>query len=221
MFEIRRCHFSIPLLAGLIPFITVHATYFLSASEGYVPWCIPYIDSCTSISATGRHGTAFFTFKVLMIPSALIIMGYWLQAKERLEKLGCRERLIPALGIIGALFLILYTVALGAAGWHFRLQRHIGIIIYFCFTYLAQLLFLYRLEKLKIPDPTRLLQASLSCLLLGIGIGTLVMDLLLEDYDQYEDAFEWIIAFLLNSYFFISHWSWKNIDRFSRDRSEH
>lgn len=49
---------------------------------------------------------------------------------------------------------------------------------------------------------------------MAIGLLTLILDVTLEnydDYDDYEDAFEWIIALLLQCYFIVSHWSWKNL----------
>ena len=43
------------LITGLLPLVCVHTTYLIAASHGHVPWCVPYWDSCTSISATGRQ----------------------------------------------------------------------------------------------------------------------------------------------------------------------
>ncbi len=48
-------------------------------------------------------------------------------------------------------------------------------------------------------------------MVLAIGLLTLILDVTLENYDDYEDAFEWIIALLLQCYFIVSHWSWKNL----------
>ncbi|MDP5070546.1 MAG: hypothetical protein NWQ45_06565, partial [Congregibacter sp.] len=44
---------NLPLLmclaCALLPFMAVQITYLLSASYGFVQWCFPYFDSCTSI----------------------------------------------------------------------------------------------------------------------------------------------------------------------------
>jgi hypothetical protein len=61
----------------------------LAYAAGLMPWCIPYIDSCTSISATGREPPAFFVFKALMIPAAMLLMAYWLLNARWLRQLGC------------------------------------------------------------------------------------------------------------------------------------
>ncbi len=201
--------FSVPLLVGVLPIVAINITYLVSASEGYVPWCVPYWDSCTSISATGRSGTAFFIFKITMIPAAILLMWYWKLAARKLERLGNTGNTLLVVGVIGAIFLIVYTIALGAVGDIFRLQRRVGIIIFFTFTYLAQLLFTYRVEKSALADPTRPIQLTICSTVLAIGLLTLVLDVTLENYDEYEDAFEWIIALLLQCYFIVSHWSWE------------
>jgi hypothetical protein len=203
--------FSVPLLVGMLPIVAINITYLVSASEGYIPWCVPYWDSCTSISATGRSGTAFFIFKITMIPAAILLMWYWKLAVRKLDRFGDTGSTILIVGVIGAIFLIVYTIALGAVGDMFRLQRRVGIIIFFTFTYLAQLLFTHRVEKLALSDPTRPIQLTLCGTVLVIGLLTLILDVTLENYDDYENAFEWIIALLLQCYFIVSHWSWKNL----------
>lgn len=202
---------SVPLLIGVFPIVVINITYLVSASEGYVPWCVPYWDSCTSISATGRSGTAFFIFKATMIPAAILLMWYWILAARKLDRFGNTAHTIPVIGVIGAIFLIVYTIALGAVGDMFQLQRRVGIIVFFTFTYLAQLLFTRRVEKLALSDPTRPIQLTLCSTVLAIGLLTLILDFTLENYDDYEDAFEWIIALLLQCYFIVSHWTWKNL----------
>ena len=202
---------SVPLLIGVLPIVAINITYLVSASEGYVPWCIPYWDSCTSISATGRSGTAFYIFKATMIPAALLLIWYWVLAVRKLNRFGNTGHTILVIGIIGAIFLIVYTIALGATGDMSRFQRRIGIIIFFTFTYLAQLLFTYRVGKLALADPTRPIQLILCSTVLAIGLLTLILDFTLENYDDYEDAFEWVISLLLQCYFIVSHWSWKKL----------
>jgi len=64
-------------MTGLVPIVAIHSTYLVSALQGHVPWCFPYFESCTSISATGRHGAAYFLFKGTMIPAAMLLMAFW------------------------------------------------------------------------------------------------------------------------------------------------
>ena len=44
----------VPVVVALLPLAAIHLCYLLAAYLGHVPWCLPYVDSCTSISAAGR-----------------------------------------------------------------------------------------------------------------------------------------------------------------------
>lgn len=204
---------SLPLLTGLIPLITAHTTYLVSASQGHIPWCFPYFDSCSSISATGRYGASFYIFKGFMIPAACLMVVYWTLTYRWLLSLGDRpgfgSKSILVLGVIASLFFILYTVALGAGTEYFAIQRRIGIIFFFTLTFLSQLLLTYRLGKLLELDKTRPFQLFICYTLLGTGIFTLFLDAFLSNYDDYEDAFEWFMASLMHGYFLVTWYTWK------------
>ena len=85
----------IPIMAALLPFLAVHGSYLVAASYGQVDWCVPYIDSCTSISATGRKPPASYLFRALMLPSAMIMMCYWWFNYSWLSSLHKRAGQVP------------------------------------------------------------------------------------------------------------------------------
>ncbi|MDA0978395.1 MAG: hypothetical protein O3B72_07555 [Proteobacteria bacterium] len=212
-----RSLYFVPLLTGLLPIIAIHLTYLVSAAEGFVPWCFPYFESCTSISATGRHGTAYFLFKATMIPAAMLLMLHWSLSSLWLRSLGDSGRALPVilvLGVLGAVFLIVYTVALGAAGDSMRLQRRIGVVLYFTLTYLCQLLVVWRLRRITRPGAILNGMLGLSLCTLAIGMATLLLDVSIENYDDYEDAFEWILALLVHLHFLLACMLWRQT-RFS------
>lgn len=214
---------SLALATGLLPIVAVHLTYIVSAAEGHVPWCFPYVDSCASISATGRHGIAFFLFKGTMIPAAMLLMAYWHVSGKWLLLLGdsrAQANLVVTIGVIAAVFLIVYTVALGAAGDALRLQRRIGIIVYFAFTYLSQLLLVWRIGKVAPTEPTRRWLLGLCVAALFIGLSTLVLDAAIDNYEDYEDAFEWVLALLIHLYFLVTWRSWSHAGLALRFSSE-
>ncbi len=199
-------------MTGLLPIIAIHTTYLVSAWQGYVPWCFPYFESCTSISATGRDGAAFYIFKGTMIPAAVLLMLYWYLAHQWLRQLGdspMASQTIMVIGVTGAVFLIVYTVALGAAGDTMRLQRRIGIIFYFALTFLSQLLVVWRMGKLRLRENTRNILYALCATALAIGLTTIGLDLAISNYDDYEDAFEWILALLVHLFFLVTVVTWK------------
>ena len=204
---------AIALLIGTVPIFVINFNYLIAASEGSVPWCVPYWDSCTSISATGREGFAFIFFKLTMLPLGLCYALYWKLTQTALESIGYEGLAIRNLGYMSALALMTYVIALGAVGDNFQLTRRIGIIFYFTFTYLCQLLCVYQLSKLKVSMPGIQAQLQLCATILAIGVLTLFLDTFLENYDDYEDAFEWNIALLLHVNFLLCWWGWRNQPR--------
>ena len=135
----------VPLLAALLPFFAVHGTYLVAASHGLVDWCNPYIDSCTSISATGRKPPASYLFRATMLPSAVIMMAYWWLNHTWLNSLynGGRRRTnhyMLGLGLLACTGLIMYVTVLGERGDAWAAQRRVGTVLFYSFTFLAQLL---------------------------------------------------------------------------------
>jgi len=213
----------VALLAALTPFLAVHLTYLIAASHGFVDWCIPYIDSCTSISATGRKPPASYVFRALMLPSAIIMMAYWWLNHSWLQSLhrraGFDSRIAAhwmlALGIVACIGLILYVTVLGESGKVWASQRRVGTVLFFSFTFIAQLLMVYQLRQLQslLPQvPKWLPQTMLMVcqLLLALGLLTVALDAWDEDwYDTLEDAFEWVLSLLLQSNFMLGYFVWR------------
>lgn len=53
-------------------------SYLLSAAYGHVDWCVPFWESCSSISKAGRKPPAFFVFKAFFLPVAgLMLHRLW------------------------------------------------------------------------------------------------------------------------------------------------
>jgi hypothetical protein len=209
---------NLALWAGLVPFIAIHASYLIAATQTHVPWCVPYWDSCTSISATGRHGIAYGWFKLTMIPAALILFMFWRALFSWQVSLEAnQQRALMVIGCIGAICLAVYTVALGEAGDLFRRQRQIGATIYFTFTYLAQLLlvaWLFRHAPTSGQRNTWLYTMFATCAAcLIIGIISLLIDAYTHWHDDVEDAIEWILALLIDLNFLFFYGYLRSIQR--------
>lgn len=213
----------VPLLAALLPFCAVHVTYLVAASHGLVDWCNPYIDSCTSISATGRKPPASYLFRATMLPSAVIMMAYWwlnhAWIGSLLRSAGSERRLgnhaMLALGILACVGLILYVTVLGERGGAWATQRRVGTVLFFSFTFLAQLLFLSQLRLLHHLMP-RVSKGLLSVMwtlciaLLLTGLLTVAIDAWSEDlYETVEDSFEWLLSLMLQSNFLLGYFVWR------------
>lgn len=198
MSETKRLQ-HLTLLAGIVPLIAIHAAYVIAAIQGYVGWCIPYWDSCTSISATGRHGIAYGWFKLTMISSAVILFLVWREIyRWQSSIVQSTHRTLMLVGCMGAVCLAMYTIALGEAGEYFRKQRQLGATVYFTFTYLAQLMLVAWLFRNGVRSiwRTYLFIACASCLL--IGVYSLSIDAYTDWHDDIEDAIEWILALLID-----------------------
>lgn len=210
----------IALLAALLPFAAVHLTWLVAASHGHVDWCNPYLDSCTSISATGRQPPASYLFRATMLPAAVVLALYWwcnyawLRALQGADGRIRRLRWMLWLGLLASVGLILYVTVLGEAGDAWRFQRRAGTVLFFSFTFLAQLLFAAELRRghRRVAGISGLAASmyGVCCLLLALGLLTVVLqawDGVL--YDSVEDAFEWILSLLLQTNFLLGYLVWR------------
>ena len=214
----------VALLAALLPFVAVQLTYLVAAGHGLVDWCFPYIDSCTSISATGRKPPASFLFRATMLPAAVVMMAYWWLNYAWLGQLQRRRgnsrqwanRCMLALGLLACVGLIMYVTVLGERGDAWRTQRRVGTILFFSFTFLSQLLMLAQLRTLQLESVNKWLLNSMwtACAaLLLAGLLTVLLDAWnAQWYDTVEDAFEWVLSLLLQSNFLMGYFVWRQAD---------
>jgi hypothetical protein len=210
---------QLALLVGLLPVVAINLSYVIAAAAGTVPACIPYIDGCTSISATGRQPPASWLFKPALYASALAMGVFWLRAGHWLKSLGepsRRYRLaLLWVGVIGALALVVYVYNLGIAGDMYKLMRRYGINVYFGFTFLAQLLLANRLYRLaeSAGNMTLLVFAramiGLCLLLLIIGLYSIPARYFIADHTVMERVLEWNFALLMHGWFFLAWLGWK------------
>ena len=198
--EIRLAWFG--FITALLPILTFHITYLISACQGYVPWCVPYWDACTSISATGREGLPYFIFKGAMIPAITLQILFWVINHRWLQALGYPHgKGVGWLGALAAAFLLPYVLSLGHSGGAFELARRIGTAGYVGVTGIMQILLGSVLWRSRYPllqrGGARLL--TLSAVTLGIAILSLVLQSIPGfNYDPIKYAFDWILIVLLN-----------------------
>ncbi len=203
----------------LLPLLTVHVCYVLAASHGHVPWCIPYLDDCTSISATGRSMPEYLVFKLGMISAGLTKIQFWRLNRDWLDYLGdvpsATRRGLPILGLVAGLSLILYTVALGHEGAIPYLMRRLGVSLYFGLAFIAQCLLTLRLRSMQrqqtLVVSRKLLATILTILwiLLVIGIGMVLLDLVTDFKERLEDPMEWLMALLMTLNYGLFWLAWR------------
>jgi len=210
---------AVPLAAALLPAVTIHLCYVIAAAHGHVSWCVPYWDSCVSISATGRQSPESYVFRALMIPTAVLFMLYWLLSNAWLRALGSarpvRRHLMLGLGVAGAVGLILYTTVLGSEGRVFFIQRRAGVTSFYIMTVLAQCLMTLEVLAIERQKPTgitgwvRALFAALAAVIVATGLVSLALSAAVPAYDRVEDAFEWAITVLILGHALVTHFAWR------------
>lgn len=206
-----RSIWPLAICCALLPFLTIHLSFLISAIEGNVGWCIPYWETCSSISRAGRHGTAYFVFKGGMIPTCVLMVLFWQLNRLWLQSLGVSAgRALPWLGVVSSLSLLIYTLALGHAGDMFNMMRRTGVVGWFGLTWIAQLQLSGALRQAPGFQQMgqRLLQLSLFTLLMGL-VSVLIGVLMPERHDDIENAFEWSLALLLNVHALIIALLWR------------
>jgi hypothetical protein len=203
---------TLVILLILLPLCAANGAYFLSAYQGIVPWCIPYIDGCTSISRSARSGNALFLFRAMMIAYSVLLMYFWIYSKHWLTLLYGQTtkmaHVILWLGVAGAISLIVYVDYLGTTGEVYRFMRRHGVMIYFTLTPLAQLLMLhqhYKFSKItldgSINQKALQYQLIVTLLMLLIGIVSILLGVTERKTDVSENIVEWNYSLLLTLYF--------------------
>lgn len=198
---------------GLVPLVVVHACYLWSATAGLVPWCFPYLEGCTSISRASRQGDVVYFFRAAMLPYSALLALYWalvaLWLRELLPAAATRRRTLAALGIIGALFLVVYVTFLGVEGDASRWLRRYGTTVHFSFTALAQILLMsLLLREPRVPAWIRRAKLGLCLGMLGLGLLSIPARFFV-DPGAAEDAIEWSYWLLAVSYFPLTGLAWR------------
>jgi len=217
---------TLALIITILPLFTSNGVYLLSAYEGFIPWCIPYIDGCTTISQAARSGNSIFIYRATMIAYAILLIWFWIYARQWLNLLyGQKTKaagIILWLGIVGAIFLIIYIDFLGTTGEMNRFMRRYGIMVFFTFTPLAQLLMLNQHYKILPSMPESVLKHStlkpgvlrfqlfLLLLMLIISIISITLDITQNTTYESQNIVEWNFSLLLNMYFLGMIFIWKD-----------
>ena len=219
------------LIITILPILISNIVYLLSAYEGYISWCIPYIDGCTTISKAARSGNSIFIFRATMIAYGILLIWFWIYVRHWLDQLYGHTtniaRAILWLGIVGALFFIVYIDFLGTTGEVNRFMRRWGILLYFVCTPLAQILLLrqhYHIFKSLQKDLGKLrilhFQFVLIVLMMVIGIVHGVMEVTYTKTNESENIVEWNLALLMQLYFLGIFFIWKEYKFYLKNDSD-
>jgi len=212
----------LPLVTGLLPIIAIHISLIVAINAASIPACIPYIEGCASISATGRYEPASLIFKPAMLSEWGILILYWLfnvawlraMAREAGAK-GNIGKWTAIIGTVGALALVLYTTFLGTQAPFYEFMRRIGIYFYFGCSVVSQIMLARHTLRLSTPlglESVRKiaqLQMAIALVPFVLGVLNLVLKNTLADPDPVENVIEWIFALLMHIYFVLTYFAWR------------
>jgi hypothetical protein len=201
--SVRRACWS-AIIAGALPILAVNLAFWVNVQEG-LPGCFPYLDGCWSVSRAVRDGPGLWLFKLLILPTvaAMILTWWWLPA-------ALSGPWTVRLGIAGALAALLYAAALGTDGELYRWMRRYGVVFYFGFTGIAQLLVANHLWKRStrgVPGSkpvSHVIYGAVTLFTWGVGLLSAFKRRLFEDLaliDRVENAAEWNFALGLSLLF--------------------
>ena len=210
---------SLPLIAAVAPFVGVSASHAIAVHYDLVPSCIPYIEGCTSISATGRYEPASYLFRAVQMPLAVLHIGIWLLAVEWLKGMGhasrTAHRLVLYSGLLGGISLIIYVTFLGTQQPFYEFMRRFGIYGYFLGAAIAQLALAIAVTRVH-ATTTRFDTHRLGRILIwlasfpfALGILNLALRAVLDDPDAWENRIEWIAALIMQLYFLYLWHAWR------------
>ena len=210
---------SFPLIAAVVPFVGVTASYAIAVHYDLVPSCIPYIDGCTSISATGRYEPASYLFRAIQMPLGVLHIAIWILSVEWLKGMGqhsqTAHRLVLYGGLVGGISLIIYVTFLGTQQPFYEFMRRFGIYGYFLGAAVAQLTLALAvrsidLKTVRFGDPRQgALLVWLAALPFVLGVLNLVLRAILEDPDTWENRIEWVAALIMQLYFLFLWNAWR------------
>ena len=210
---------------ALLPLVTIHLCFVISILEGYIEPCLPYWIDCTSISKSGRYGSAYFVFKGGMIPSSVLLIMFWQLNRHWLTTFNRNPNHgFLYLGAMGSLALLVYTLTLGHAGEHFRLLRRFGVVLFMFCLFISELKVGKELQLVEglAKQGKRLL--SFSAVILTLATISLILDLWLgDDYDRVENTFEWWLVLLLNLHlaWIVALWRTSGFNLSARSSASH
>lgn len=137
----------VAIACGVLSLFIVHFAYWLNIragvalDPGFV--CNPYTEGCISTSRAVRSGPGLFWFKAVMLPVAALMVVTWRAVAAWMSKGGHEmpgiRRWTLRLGAAGAIALVFYVVFLGTEGPVYSWLRRYGVVFFFGFTALAQL----------------------------------------------------------------------------------
>src|SRR5262245_26718083 len=173
-------------------------TYLIAASSGHVPWCIPPIQGCTTITATGIYAPGSYVFRFGAYP-LIAFMGFLFYFfDEWLERLAGgrspRARATWYLAAVACLFMLGALAVMDPINQHQWMPLHSAFAIAF-FVLMLGAQSLYTWEDLKLRG-----MESRAAVTIRVGTNVLQFGLLVSALlsslfgHEFNPKYEWLIT---------------------------
>ena len=213
----------LPLLAGLCPLLAAYLAFWIGVEAGALPACIPFIDGCASISATGRKPPGSYLFRAVMLPQSVLMLMTWLLTIAWLRSLDPRVnqsllRGIRLSAIVSSIALVLYVTFLGTREPFYEFMRYFGIYFFFLGMVLVEIFVaaaLLRMQVIREDNRLKRLAQLMLALCLApfvVGLINVLLKATLDDPDAAENVIEWIAATSMHAYLIVMYVLWRRTD---------
>jgi hypothetical protein len=212
---IARRFGTVAWLVALLPLVASHAAYLISASQGLVPWCVPHLEGCTSISRAARVGaTSLAVYKSLLLPYSVLVVLFWWQAGRWLREVApgrrATQRVLFPIGLVAGIATATYTAVLGTDGEVQQWIRRYAINIGFGFSVFAELLLTAALAREpRVPQALRRALVGLCAAMVALGIASIPLQFLVSSRDAAVNAIEWTVGVLMLCFFPLVAAAWR------------
>lgn len=206
------------LLIALLPLICINLNYLIAAYLDHVPWCLPYLQGCQTISATSEYPLENSIYLSMMLPTCILMMIYWKQTvswnQAQDGQIRAIDHWILICGILASLGLLVSTAFLHTQGEIHFLHR-IGTGVFFLMNYIAQLLTTLRTQALQRRWPQRIdknirrRKLALTSVQTGVAVFSGLLSISELNTFESNNIIEWNFTLLVLAYYFSSYLDWR------------
>jgi len=198
----------------LFPVMAIITVYLWSASAGHVPWCVPFVEGCTTISRAARPEPMNLLFRWTMLPWVGLVALYWWLSHHWLRQQVPRRRYsryaMVGFALLGTGGVALYALHLGGDTPMAEFMRSYGGVMVFSSLAFGQLMLVIAIRG-HAPVPLGLRRGMLAVCLLLLGMGTMtaVGNAMLADGYALVSAMEWNFGLVMLFFFPLTGLAWR------------
>ena len=205
--------FSLTLACLGLPVVSIITVYVWSASAGHVPWCVPFVEGCTTISRAARPEPMNLLFRWTMLPWAALVTVYWgLSVRWLGQQVPARRysrHAMVVFALSGTLGTALYALHLGGDSPMAEFMRSYGGALVFSSLTFGQVMLVTAIRgHAPVPPGLRRGMLAVCLLLLAMVIMTAAGSAMLDNTYALVSAMEWNFGLVMLLFFPLTGLAW-------------